>query len=50
MTKVDLSADISNVAKQRGTGPNTPEQILIDSYVSIDEMGKWLLPEAHIVD
>lgn len=32
VTAVDLSADIASVAKQRGTGPNTPEQILIDSY------------------
>ena len=37
MTAVDLTADIASVAKQRGTGPNTPEQILIDSYVSIME-------------
>ena len=32
---VDLTSDISSVAKQRGSGPNTPEQMLLDCYVSI---------------
>ena len=35
VTAVDLSSDITSVAKQRGSGPNTPEQTLIDSYVSM---------------
>ena len=34
VSAVDLQSDISTVAKQRGSGPNTPEQMLIDSYVS----------------
>lgn len=32
VSAVDLQSDISSVAKQRGSGPNTPEQMLIDSY------------------
>ena len=31
---VDVSSDIRNIAKQRGSLANTPEQILIDCYVS----------------
>lgn len=32
---VDLEVDLRTVIQQKGTGPNQPEQILIDCYVSI---------------
>ena len=32
---VDLTTDLRTVVDQKGTGPNQPEQILIESYVSI---------------
>lgn len=31
---VDVSSDIRNIAKQRGSNSYTPEQILVDCYVS----------------
>ena len=35
---VDINADLRTVVDQRGTGPNQPEQYLLDYYVST-EMG-----------
>lgn len=32
---VDINADIRTVIDQKGTGPNQPEQMLCDYYVSV---------------
>ena len=34
MISVDVNADIRTVIDQKGTGPNQPEQLLCDYYVS----------------
>ena len=34
VVSVDVSEDLRSVVNSRGTGPNQPEQLLLDYYVS----------------